>query len=126
MKKNVLQLLLMGLFVLSSVTIFAQIKVSGVVKSSTGEVLPGATVIVKGTSTGALAGPDGKFTITVPNAQSTLVFTFIGMDNQEVPLDGRTTVDIVMVQGAIAMDEVVVTALVLQKAKNLLLIRWVK
>ncbi len=89
MKKKVLQLLLMGLFVLCSGTIFAQIKVSGVVKSSTGEVLPGATVIVKGTSTGALAGPDGKYTITVPNAQSTLVFTYIGMDNQEVPLNGK-------------------------------------
>ncbi len=118
MKKKVLQLLLMGLFVLCSGTISAQIKVSGVVKSSTGEVLPGATVIVKGTSTGALAGPDGKYTITVPNAQSTLVFTFIGMDNQEVPLDGRTTVDIVMVQGAIAMDEVVVTALGITKGKK--------
>ena len=118
MKKKVLQLLLMGLFVLCSGSIYAQIKVSGVVKSSTGEVLPGATVIVKGTSTGALAGPDGKYTITVPNAQSTLVFTFIGMDNQEVPLNGRTTVDIVMVQGAIAMDEVVVTALGITKGKK--------
>jgi len=118
MKKKVLQLLLMGLFVLCSSTIFAQIKVSGVVKSSTGEVLPGATVIVKGTSTGALAGPDGKFTITVPNAQSTLVFTYIGMENQEVPLDGKTVVDIVMAQGAIAMDEVVVTALGITKGKK--------
>ena len=118
MKKKVLQLLLMGLFVLCSGSIFAQIKVSGVVKSSTGEVLPGATVIVKGTSTGALAGPDGKYTITVPNAQSTLVFTYIGMENQEVPLNGRTVVDIVMAQGAIAMDEVVVTALGITKGKK--------
>jgi TonB-linked SusC/RagA family outer membrane protein len=118
MKKKVLQLLLMGLFVLCSSSIYAQVKVSGIVKSSTGEVLPGATVIVKGTSTGALAGPDGKYTITVPNTQSTLVFTYIGMDNQEVPLNGRTAVDIVMVQGAIAMDEVVVTALGITKGKK--------
>ena len=126
MKKKVLQLLLMGCLCCVPAAYYAQIKVSGVVKSSTGEVLPGATVIVKGTSTGALAGPDGKYTITVPNAQSTLVFTYIGMDNQEVPLNGRTTVDIVMVQGAIAMDEVVVTALGITKGKKSLPIRLVK
>jgi hypothetical protein len=88
MKKKVLQLLLMGLFMLLSGSIYAQLKVSGVVKSSTGEVLPGATIIVKGTSTGAIAGPDGKYTITVPNAQATLVISYIGMGNQEVPVNG--------------------------------------
>ncbi len=118
MKKKVLQLLLMGFFVLFSGSIFAQIKVSGVVKSSTGEVLPGTTVVVKGTSTGSLAGPDGKYTITVPNAQATLIFTFIGMGNQEIPLNGRTVVDVVMQQESIAMDEVVVTALGITKEKK--------
>ena len=49
-------------------------KVSGVVKSSTGEVLPGADDYCQRYSTGALAGPDGKFTITVPNAESVLGF----------------------------------------------------
>jgi len=118
MKKKVLQLLLTGLFVLCSGTIYAQVKVSGVVKSSTGEVLPGTTVVVKGTTTGALSGPDGKYTITVPNAQATLVFTFIGMGNQEIPLDGRTVLDVVMTQESIAMGEVVVTALGITKEKK--------
>ena len=103
---------------LFSGSIYAQIKVSGVVKSSTGEVLPGATVIVKGTSTGALAGPDGKYTITVPNAQSTLVFTFVGMGNQEVPVNGQTVIDVVMAPESIAMDEVVVTALGISREKK--------
>jgi len=111
-------LLLMGLFVLCSGSIFAQMKVSGVVKSSTGEILPGATVIVKGTSTGAIAGPDGKFTITVPNAQATLVFSYIGMGNLEVPVAGQTVLDVTMAQGGIAMDEVVVTALGIAKGKK--------
>jgi TonB-linked SusC/RagA family outer membrane protein len=118
MKKKVLQLLLMGLFVLCSSSIYAQLKVSGVVKSSTGEVLPGATVIVKGTSTGALAGPDGKYTITVPNTQATLVFTFIGMGNQEIPVNGRSVIDVVMAQESITMDEVVVTALGITRQKK--------
>jgi TonB-linked SusC/RagA family outer membrane protein len=118
MKKKVLQLLLMGLFVLCSGSIFAQMKVSGVVKSSTGEILPGATVIVKGTSTGAIAGPDGKYTITVPNAQATLVFSYIGMGNMEVPVAGQTVLDVTMAQGGIAMDEVVVTALGITKEKK--------
>jgi TonB-linked SusC/RagA family outer membrane protein len=118
MKKKVLQLLLMGLFVLCSGTIFAQIKVSGVVKSSTGEVIPGTTILVKGTSTGALAGPDGKYTITVPNAQSTLVFTFIGMENQEVAVNGQTVIDVVMSSATKALDEVVVTALGISREKK--------
>jgi TonB-linked SusC/RagA family outer membrane protein len=118
MKKKVFQLLLLGLFMLSSSSIYAQLKVSGVVKSPTGEVLPGATIVVKGTNTGALAGPDGKYTITVPNAQATLVVSFVGMGNQEVVVNGRSVVDIVMAQGAIAMDEVVVTALGITKEKK--------
>ena len=118
MKKKVLQLLLTGLFVLCSGTIYAQINVSGVVKSSTGEVLPGTTVVVKGTTTGALSGPDGKYTINVPNAQATLVFTFIGMGNQEIPLDGRTVLDVVMTQESVAIGEVVVTALGITKEKR--------
>ena len=118
MKKKVLQLLLMGLFMLCSGSIFAQLKVSGVVKSSSGEILPGATVIVKGTSTGAIAGPDGKYTITVPNGQATLVFSYIGMGNQEVPVEGKSVVDVVMASQGIAMDEVVVTALGITKEKK--------
>lgn len=118
MKKKVLQLLLLGLSMLCSSSLYAQIKVSGVVKSPTGEVLPGATIIVKGTSTGALAGPDGKYTITVPNGEATLVVSFVGMGNQEVAVAGRSVVDIVMAQGAIAMDEVVVTALGITKEKK--------
>ncbi len=118
MKKKVLELLLMGLFVLCSSSIFAQVKVSGVVKSSTGEVLPGTTVVVKGTSTGALAGPDGKYTITAPNTEATLIFTFLGMGSQEIPLNGRTVVDVVMTQESIAMDEVVVTALGITREKK--------
>jgi TonB-linked SusC/RagA family outer membrane protein len=118
MKKKVLQLLLFGIFILCSNSIYAQLKVSGVVKSPTGEVLPGATIAVKGTSTGALAGPDGKYTITVPNGQATLVVSFVGMGNQEVAVDGRSVVDIVMAQGAITMDEVVVTALGITREKK--------
>jgi TonB-linked SusC/RagA family outer membrane protein len=118
MKKKVLQLLLIGMFMLFSGSIYAQIKVSGVVKSSTGELLPGTTVIVKGTSTGALAGPDGKYTITVPNAQSTLVFTFIGMGNQEIAVNGQTVIDVTMVPESITMGEVVVTALGISREKK--------
>ena len=118
MKKKLSQLLLMGLFVLCTSSIYAQIKVSGVVKSSTGEVLPGATIVVKGTTVGALAGPDGKYTITVPDGQATLLVTYIGMGNQEIPINGRSVIDVVLVQELIAKDEVVVTALGITKEKK--------
>lgn len=89
--------------------------VTGKITDTKGAVLPGASVFVKGTTIGTLAGPDGKYTVAVPDPQSTLVFTFVGMGSQEIPLNGRTVIDVVMEQESIAMEEVVVTALGIKK-----------
>jgi len=118
MKKKVLQMLLLGVFVTFSSTIYAQIKVSGVVSGSSGELLPGATVVVKGTSNGTVTGSDGKYNITVPSDQSILVFSFIGMENQEITVNGRTVLDVTMTLSNIALQEVVVTALGISREKK--------
>jgi len=118
MKRKFLQLLLLGMFAFMTSTAFAQIKVSGVVKSSEGDFLPGATVVVKGTTKGAITDSDGKYNISVPNLQSTLVFTFIGMTTQEIPLNGKTVVDATLTSVTVSFDEVVVTAMGISKAKK--------
>jgi TonB-linked SusC/RagA family outer membrane protein len=118
MKKKVLQMLLTGMLILLSSSAYSQLKVSGVVKSNTGETLPGATIVVKGTTIGTAAGADGSYSITVPNAQSVLVVSFIGMTVQEIPVNGKSVIDVSLASETAALDEVVVTALGISKAKK--------
>ena len=118
MKRKFFQMLLLGLCVLFTGSTFAQSKVSGVVKSSAGELLPGATIVVKGTTNGVVADFDGKYSITVPNAQTVLVFSFVGMENQEIPTNGKSTINVTLAMTSIGMDEVVVTAMGISRAKK--------
>lgn len=118
MKKKVLQVLLLGMFAFLSSNAIAQFKVSGVVKGSDGDVLPGATVVVKGSTNGVLSDMDGKYNITPPSAQSVLVFSFVGMQSQEVPVNGKSVIDVTLEFTSIGVDEVVVTALGISKEKK--------
>ena len=118
MKKKVLQMLLLGMFAFLSSNAFAQLKVSGVVKSADGEVLPGATVVVKGTTKGVVTDLDGNYSITLPSAQSILSFSFVGMQSQEIPINGKTVINVVLTSTSIGVDEVVVTALGISKEKK--------
>ena len=91
-----------------------QITVSGVVKDAEAP-LPGVSILEKGTSQGTATDSDGKFTLAVTSESSVLVFSFIGYKTQEIAVNGRTVVDIVMEQDVTALSEVVVTALGVQK-----------
>jgi TonB-linked SusC/RagA family outer membrane protein len=79
-----------------------------VTDSNTGEVLIGATVMVKGTTTGVLTGPDGTYAITIPNESAVLAFSYIGYTPQEIPAANKVTLDVVMVSETKTIDEVVV------------------
>ena len=81
----------------TSLNLFAQTNsVSGTVKDGNDLPLAGVSIVVKGTSTGTSSDEAGKFTIAAP-AKSTLVFSNVGFDNQEVTLGGETTVAVKMV-----------------------------
>ncbi len=118
MKKRILQTLFLGMFTLLAANLFAQVDVSGTVKSEEGELLPGVSIIVKGTSTGVVTNIDGNYSITVPDAQSVLVFSFVGMQTQEVSVDGRSAIDVTLATSTIGVDEVVVTALGISREKK--------
>ncbi|MEI7523739.1 MAG: SusC/RagA family TonB-linked outer membrane protein [Mariniphaga sp.] len=118
MKRKIFQILLLGMCVLFTSAAFAQVKVSGVVKGSSGEALPGATVVVKGTTNGVVTNTDGQFTITAPNAQSTLEISFIGMQTQQVVVNGKSTINITLAPSTVTVDEVVVTALGISREKK--------
>jgi TonB-linked SusC/RagA family outer membrane protein len=94
-------------------------KITGTVSDQTGAVLPGVSVVVKGTTTGVVTGADGKFAIDVPTNQETLVFSFVGMTPQEVRIGNKSTIDIVLAEASIGLDEVVVVGYGTQKKVNL-------
>ena len=90
---------------------FAQEKtISGTVSDDSGLPLPGATVLVKGTSTGTSTDFDGKYAIKA-NQGATLIFSFIGYASKEIALGSSNTINVTMAEDAAALDEVVVTAL---------------
>lgn len=111
MMKGLFRSLLVGLFALYSLLGYAQSKVSGAVESSDGELLPGATVLIKGTNNGVVTDFEGKYNIQLPEANATLVFSFVGMDPKEEEVAGRSTINVVLQPSSIGVDEVVVTAL---------------
>jgi len=90
----------------------AQQSVSGtVVSESDGLGLPGVTISEKGTGNGVLTDTNGKFSIKVATGNSTLVFSFIGMQTVEETVNNRNVIDVKMKSEDIGLDEVVVTAL---------------
>lgn len=82
--------------------------VKGTVKDQSGEPLIGVSVVVKGTTTGAITDIDGGFSVRIPDGNQTLVFSLVGFLPQEIALRGRTSVDVVMTEDAKLLDEVVV------------------
>lgn len=86
----------------------AQVNVKGTVKDGSGDPLIGATVMLKGNASVATATDiDGNFTLKVPNLQSTLLVTYIGMQTAEVKLNGRSTVEVTLENDSQLLDEVV-------------------
>ena len=103
-KKLMLLLLSMGM----AWSLSAQTTVSGVVTDEEGEPLIGAGVVVEGTTLGTITGIDGDYVITVPKDAKSLVFSFIGLADQVIPIEGRTRIDVVLKADQTFLDEVVV------------------
>lgn len=93
--------------------------VQGKVTGSKGEALPGVTVVLKGTTTGTTTGMDGTFSLNVPNGTGTLVFSYIGYVAQEVSVDGKSTINIILQEDTKALDEVVIVGYGEQKKAHL-------
>lgn len=81
--------------------------------------MPGVNVIVKGTGTGAITDGNGKYSIPITEQSVTLIFSFIGYITQEMLIDGRSVVDIILKEELTGLDEVVVIGYGTQKKVNL-------
>ncbi|RUA06462.1 MAG: SusC/RagA family TonB-linked outer membrane protein, partial [Flavobacteriia bacterium] len=115
MKQNSLRLLfLIGMLGFQS--LIAQTTVTGTITDAAdGQPLPGVSVLVKGTTHGVSSDFDGNYTINLSDPDAVLVFSFIGYSDKEVPVNGRSVINVTLEQQAEALDEVVVTALGIKK-----------
>jgi TonB-linked SusC/RagA family outer membrane protein len=87
----------------------AQHEVTGVVTDvEEGSTLPGVNIVVQGTQIGTISRSDGSFTIEAPSDEGTLVFSFVGYQEQEVPIEGREEINVELEPAVTALEEVVV------------------
>jgi TonB-dependent outer membrane receptor, SusC/RagA subfamily, signature region len=101
--------------IIYSATAYAQVNVSGTVTDQNNESLIGVNVIVKDTRQGTVTNVDGEFSLTVPNANAVLEFSYVGFRTQEISLNGRTYIQVMMSEDTELLDEVVVVGYGTQK-----------
>ena len=82
--------------------------VTGVIYDEDRIPVAGANIMVKGTDTGTIADGDGKFSITVPYSEATLIISFIGFTTMEYPLDGKANINVTLKAEAVSLEETVV------------------
>lgn len=94
----------------SNILAFDQEKkeIKGVVYDELNQPMPGATVLVKGTTTGAVTDFDGKYSVLVPDGANFLIFSYAGYKSKEVVINSRTTIDVNLELDTNTLDEVVV------------------
>jgi TonB-linked SusC/RagA family outer membrane protein len=93
----------------------AAITVTGKITDEAGAPIPGATVMIKGTSMAAGTDVNGNYKISVPNENSVLVFSFLGYISTEVSVDGRTVINVQLKPDTKSLNEVVVVGYGTQK-----------
>ncbi|WP_029596523.1 SusC/RagA family TonB-linked outer membrane protein [Flavobacterium sp. ACAM 123] len=106
MKNSLTKGLIMFLTILCTSLTYSQ-QVTGTVSDSNGP-LPGASVLVKGTTNGAQTDPDGKFTIKITGSNAVLIFTYIGLETQEVNTAGKNVINVTLKSDSAELQEVVV------------------
>lgn len=110
--------LLIILMTFSSRLLGQDVPISGQITDETGDPIPGASVLLKGTSTGVAADMDGKYQLSVPS-DGTLVFSFIGFQSQEITVGNQTIINVSLVSDMSDLEEVVVVGYGTQKRANI-------
>ena len=90
-----------------SATATAGKPITGKVTTTTGEALPGVTILQKGTNRGTTTGIDGTFSLTLPDPNATLTVSYVGYVAQERAVEGASTIDVALAGDTKELDEVV-------------------
>jgi len=93
--------------------------VTGVVTDAANLPLPGVIVKFKGSTIAVSTDGNGKYSITVPDPNGTLIFSFLGFNTQEIPLNGKKVIDVKLTEESKTLNEVVVVGYATQKKKDL-------
>lgn len=96
----------------------SQFVVSGIVRDENNSPFPGVNILIKGTTTGTSTDVNGRYSLDVENGDAILVFSFVGYTTQEIAVGGRTIIDLSMTPDIKALDELVVTALGIEKSSR--------
>ncbi len=97
-----------------------QVQVTGTVTSaSTGESLPGANIVIRGTDVGTVTDMAGRYSISVPDQDAVLVFSYVGYVSQEVTVGNQTIINILLAEDISALDEVIVVGYGRQKKSDI-------
>jgi len=110
-KSNKMKVTIISFFLfMSAIAVFGQQRtISGTVTEALdGKTIPGVTVLVKGTTNGTTTDIQGKFSLRINESAKALLFTFIGMKTQEIPITASNTYNVQMESEAVNLDEVVV------------------
>lgn len=118
-KAFVYRILFVLLFLSSATVVHAQREIVGTVIDSAKEPMIGATVQIKGTTSGVITNLDGNYRITASDPNSVLVFSLIGYKTQEIKVGSRTTINVTLEEDVKLLDEVVVIGFQSQKKGNL-------
>ena len=95
------------------------VNITGTIKDSKGQPLPGASVKIKGTTTGTSTDGNGTFRLNLPTGNETLVITMLGYKTQEISAAGQTTISVTLQDEASDLDEVVVVGYGTVKKRDL-------
>ena len=117
--KDVIKQIGMNDLSLNEVSVQQQRALTGVVKTADGSGLPGATVYEKGTTNGTITDFDGNFTLNVSQPSAVIVFSFIGMTTIEMNYSGQATMDVVLEEETIGLEEVVAVGYGVQRKSDL-------
>jgi hypothetical protein len=100
---------IVGVLLLSQLSAFAQKRtISGTITGEDKLSIPGASIVVKGTTIGTVTNFDGKFTLEIPTTAKIIVVTFVGLTPQEIPIGTGNVYNVMLAEGRIKIDEVVV------------------
>ena len=100
--------------------IYAQNKVAGNVKDVDGNPIPGVSVIVKGTTIGAISNVDGNYEVAPSSMDATLVFSFVGMETKEIAINGQSSINVVLSSSNLQLEETVVIAYGTKKKRDVI------
>lgn len=119
-KRQIIPFLIMAMILLAFHAKAQDITVRGkVVGAADNSPLPGVSVVVKGTTTGITTDLDGNFALKINSQAKTLVFSFMGMQTQEVAITGKTTINVSLMEQTLGLDEVVVVGYGTQKKRDI-------